>query len=158
MQKKLKIMRIIMAIVLGTIAFGLGSSPQGLAQDAANEAVARRIGAIKSINGNTLTLAPSSGPEVAVSVEANARLLRMAPGDKDLKKAIPIQLQDLKVGDMVRVRGRAAGSGIDALEVLVITAAALNVVTDQIRQDWQKRGLGGLVDSVNPAMETVTIS
>ena len=50
---------------------------------------ARRIGAIKSINGNTITLTPDSGPEVAVTVQPNARILRIAPGAKDLKNATP---------------------------------------------------------------------
>ncbi|HTZ81862.1 MAG TPA: DUF5666 domain-containing protein [Candidatus Acidoferrales bacterium] len=134
----------------------------GLAQAAnpSQPAIAKRIGTIKAINGNALTLAPESGPEVPVTVEPNARLLRMTPGDKDLKNAASIQLQDLQVGDTVRVRGRASddGKSIDALEVLVITRSAIDAVREQIQQDWQKRGLGGLVSSVDPAAGTVTVS
>jgi Domain of unknown function (DUF5666) len=121
-------------------------------------AIAKRIGTIKAIDGNTITLTPDSGPAVAVVVQANARILRMSPRDKDLKNATPVQLQDLKVGDQIRVRGRASGDGIDALEVLVITSSALDAVREQIRQDWQKRGVGGLVDSVDVATGKVTIS
>jgi hypothetical protein len=126
----------------------------------AQGAVARRIGVIKAISGTSLTLAPESGPEVAVAVQPTARILRLAPGDKDLKNAAPIELQDLQVGDTVRVRGFAAGdaNSISALEVLVISRSAVDAVRDQIRQDWQKRGLGGLVGAVDPAASTVTIS
>jgi hypothetical protein len=120
--------------------------------------IAKSLGTIKTINGNALTLSPGSGPDVAVTVEPTARMLRMAPGDKDLKNASAIQLEDLKVGDTVRVRGHATANGIDALEVLVITSAAVDAVRDQIRQDWQKRGLGGLVSNVDPAAGTVTIT
>jgi hypothetical protein len=129
-------------------------------QDAAQPAVARRIGAIKSINGNAITLAPDSGPEIAVTVQPNARLLRIAPGEKDLKNATPVQLQELQVGDRVRVRGQASAdsTSIAALEIIVISHSDLEAHKEQDRQDWQKRGLGGLVSSVDPATGTVTIS
>lgn len=120
--------------------------------------IAKRIGTIKAVNGSAITLTPDSGRDVAVAVADNARLLRLNPGDKDLKNATPIQLQDLKVGDKVRVRGRAAGEGINALEVLVITSSAVDAVRDQVRQDWQKRGVAGLVDSVDSSAATVTLS
>lgn len=128
------------------------------AQEPAQSSIAKQIGTIKAVNGNAITLTPESGADVPVTVEETARILRLNPGDKDLKNATPIQLQDLKAGDKVRVRGHAAGAGIDALEVLVITSSAVDAVRDQIRQDWQKRGVGGLVSSVDPANGTVTIS
>lgn len=130
----------------------------GMAQTAGQSAIAKQIGTIKSISGNAITLTPESGADVPVTVEDSAHILRLNPGDKDLKNATPIPLQDLKVGDKVRVRGHAAGQGIDALEVLVITSSAVDAVREQIRQDWQKRGIGGLVSSVDPANGTVTIS
>jgi hypothetical protein len=129
-------------------------------QDGAQTAVARRIGAIKSINGNAITLAPDSGPEIAVTVQPNARLLRIAPGEKDLKNATPVQLQELQVGDRVRVRGQASAdsTSIAALEIIVISHSDLEAHKEQDRQDWQKRGVGGLVSSVDSATATVTIS
>jgi uncharacterized membrane protein YgcG len=129
------------------------------AQDA-QSAIARRIGAIKAINGNAITLTPDSGPEIAVTIQPNARLLRIAPGEKDLKNATPIKLQDLQVGDRVRVRGTASAdsASIAALEVIVIPSAVVAAVGEQMRQDWQKRGIGGLVSAVDPTAGTVTIS
>jgi hypothetical protein len=131
------------------------------AQSASGQtAIAKSIGVIKAINGNALTLAPASGPEISANVQPNARILRLAPGEKDLKNASPIQLQDLQVGDTVRVRGYASADSksIATLEVIVITKSALAAVSDQIRQDWQKRGLGGVVSAVDPATGTVTIA
>jgi hypothetical protein len=123
-------------------------------------AIAKRIGTVKTINGNALTLGQASGPEVSVTVEPTARILKLAPGEKDLKNATPLQLTELHVGDMVRVRGTgsADGNSISALEVIVITQAAVAAVTDQMKQDWQKRGTGGLVDSVDAASGNVTLS
>ena len=151
------------AIIAGS---GLMLPPQSLAsaaspaQDAAQPAIAKRIGTIKSINGNAITLASDSGPEVAVTVLPNARILRIAPGEKDFKNATPIQVQDLQVGDTIRVRGRGSddAKSIAALEVIVITRSAITAVGDQIRQDWQKRGIGGPVSAVDTAAGTVTLS
>jgi hypothetical protein len=136
------------------------SSPVAQAQDAGTQTVAKSIGKIQSISGNTLTIAPESGPQVAANIQPTARILRLEPGEKDLKNAAPIPMQDLQVGDTVRVRGYASqdGKSIATLEVIVITHAAVAAVSNQIREDWQKRGLAGVVSSVDPSSGTVTIS
>jgi len=130
------------------------------AQESGQTAVARWIGTIKAINGNILTLTPDSSSDIAVTVQANARLLRIPPGAKDLTNATPVQLQDLRSGDRIRVRGQASvdASSIAALEVIVIAHSDLETRHEQERQDWQKRGLGGLVSAVDAASATVKIS
>lgn len=136
------------------------SLPAPLASAQAPSAIAKSIGTIKAINGNAITLSPSSGgPEVAVTVQPNARIVKLG-ADKDPKNATPIQLSDLQLGDMIRARGAGNddGKSISALEIIVISSSALAAVTDQIRQDWQKRGMGGIVDSVDPAAGTITLS
>ena len=140
-----------------TSAFTLNEPVE--AQDSAQPAVARKLGAIKSISGSTVILTPDSGADITVNVQPNARLLRIAPGAKDLKDAAPVQLQDLQVGDRVRVRGQAATDGsISALEVIVMAHSDIEARHQQEQQDWQKRGMGGLVSGVNAAAGTVTIS
>jgi len=151
------------AVIVAILSIGIGidgvSRCTAWAQtDAPQAAIAKSVGTVKAINGNAITLAPTSGPEVAVSVEPTARILRMTPGDKELKNATTIQLTDVQVGDTVRVRGRAAANGIDALEVLVITGASVDAVREQVRQDWLKRGVGGMVDSVDAASGNVNLS
>jgi len=136
------------------------SAAQAGSQTGGQAAIAKRIGVVKAVNGDTLTLAAdSSGPEITVTVQPGARLLRLG-ADKDMKNATPIQLQDLQVGDTIRARGRASddGKSIAALEIIVITRSAVQAVSDQIRQDWQKRGIAGPVSAVDPAAGTVTIT
>jgi len=139
------------------VSWGSTASPQDAS---GNKAIAKSLGVIKSINGNAITVTPGSGPEVAVTVQANARILRLAPGDKDAKNATPLQLQELQVGDTVRVRGYASddGKSLNALEVILITRSAVQAAGEQVRQDWQKRGIGGIVDSVDAATGSVNIS
>jgi hypothetical protein len=156
--KKSALVSLALAAVVLSVA--LFHSVPVQAQDAAQPAIARRIGAIKAINGNTLTLAPDSGPAITVTVQPNARLLRIAPGEKDLKNAAPVQLQELQVGDRVRVRGQASAdaASIAALEVIVMPHSDIEARHQQELQDWQKRGIGGPVSAVDPAAGTVTIT
>ena len=153
---------VIRAITLLVVGATMALAPQSEAQTSATQpsAIAKRIGTIKTVSGSTLTLSQSSGPDVTVTVQPAARILRLAPGEKDLKSATPIQVQDLQVGDTVRARGTASadGASLSALEVIVITKAAVAAVSDQIRQDWQKRGVGGRVESVDAAGGNVNLS
>lgn len=130
------------------------------AQAQAAPGVVRQVGAIKAISDNSLTLAPDSGADVTVVIAEGARLLRMEPGQQDLKSATPAQLQDLQVGDRLLVRGKMS----DGNKSLVATLAVVMKKTDlaakhqQELQDWQRRGVGGLVKTVDPTDGAVEIS
>ncbi len=153
---KLKATRTAIAVVVSVIIL---TSPRFLSacfasaiesgQDASQAAVANRIGTIKTINGNVITLAPDSGPEVAVTVQPNARLLRLAPGERISRTRQPSSCRICKWAIRIRARGQASGDGksIAALEIIVITRSAVQAVSDQMRQDWQKRGIGGPVSA-----------
>ena len=131
----------------------------GLQAASGHPAMTRKVGAISAVNGNSITLKADSGSDVAVSVPSNARLLRLAPGEKDLKNATPIQLQDLQVGDRILVGGASASEqSMVASIVVVMTRADLEAHQKQDLQDWQKRGVGGLVSAVDAPTGTVTIS
>jgi hypothetical protein len=121
----------------------------------------RRIGAIKAINGMTITLTPDSGPDLNVTVQATTRILRIAPGEKDPKaNAIPIQLQDLQVGDRILVAGKASDDNLSfvASSVVAMKRSDLEAKHQQDLQDWQKRGVDGLATVVDAAAGTVTIT
>jgi hypothetical protein len=137
----------------------MSAGPQ--AQQAAGTSTAtRRIGAIKAINGAVVTLTPDSGPDINITVQATTRILRIAPGEKDLKNATPIQLQDLQVGDRILVAGKVSDDNLSlaASTVVVVTHSDLEARHQQDLQDWQKRGVDGLAKAVDPAAGTVTIS
>ena len=151
-------------VAAALLAAVLLAGPVALAQSEpqanASSALARRIGVVKSINGNAITVTPDSGSDIAVTVQPNARLLRIEPGAKDLKSASPVQLSDIKVGDRVRVRGQASAdlTSMTGLEVIVMAQSDVAAHHEQEQEDWQKRGMGGLVSTVDPASGTVTIS
>ncbi|MFZ0953386.1 MAG: DUF5666 domain-containing protein [Candidatus Sulfotelmatobacter sp.] len=134
----------------------MSAGPQATGTTAAT----RQIGAIKAINGAVVTLTPDSGPNINVTVQATTRILRIAPGEKDLKNATPIQLQDLQVGDRILVAGKASDDKLSlaASTVVVMKHSDLEAQHQQELQDWQKRGVDGLAKAVDPAAGTVSIS
>src|ERR1700676_4398110 len=95
-------------------------SGQQTQQAAGPGTVSRRIGAIKAINGTEITLAMDSGPDVRVTVPATTRIVRIAPGEKDLKNAAPVQLQDLQIGDRILVGGKAADDTLSLVASSVV--------------------------------------
>ncbi|MGA9566847.1 MAG: hypothetical protein WBS19_15080, partial [Candidatus Korobacteraceae bacterium] len=123
-------------------------------------AQAKAVGQIKSISGETLTLTTDDGKSVSVSLADGVRVVRIAPGQTDLKNATPITPQDLQVGDRVLVRGKASddAKSLAASAVIVMKGSDVAAKQQQEKDDWQKRGIGGLVSEVDPAAGTVTIS
>ncbi len=120
----------------------------------------RRIGAIKSISGTYITLTPDSGADVNVAVQPVTRIVRIAPGEKDLKNSTPIQLQDLQVGDRVLVAGKTSddNQSLTASTIVVMKSSDVETLHQHELQDWQKRGVDGLATAVDAAAGTVTIS
>jgi hypothetical protein len=136
------------------------ASSQTSSQAAAQTPLTQKVGAVKSINGNALVLKADDGAEVNVTVASNAKIVQVAPGEKDLKSAAPIALTDLQVGDRILVRGRASDDAktMTAIGVIAMKRTDLEAKKTRDRDDWQKRGIGGLVSAVDPATGTITIS
>src|SRR5580700_424779 len=126
----------------------------------APRAVAKRIGAIKTINGSEITLTPDSGPDVKITVQPATQIVRLAPGETNINNATPIQLQDLQIGDRIRATGWATDDNLPlpVLKIIVMKHSDLEARHQQDLQDWQKRGVDGLAKAVDPAAGTVTIS
>ncbi|HZS29461.1 MAG TPA: DUF5666 domain-containing protein [Candidatus Angelobacter sp.] len=129
------------------------------AQQGNAAAAARSVGTVKSINGQTLVLKPDSGPDVNVSLSDGTRILRLAPGQTDLKSATPLAISDLQVGDRMLVRGHAGeNDSIAAAAIIVMKQADVAQKQQHDREDWQKRGVGGIVSAIDPASGTITVS
>jgi hypothetical protein len=149
----------VVASVVGPHAAAVAAreTPQAAAAQAP---VAKQVGVVKSINGNALTLTTDSGADITVQVMSNAKMVRVAPGQTDLKSAAPIQLSDIHAGDRILVRGQPSSDGKSFVAVGVIAMSRSDVEAkhQSDREDWQKRGIGGLVGSVDPGTGTITIS
>ena len=121
---------------------------------------AKYLGTIKAITGNEIVLTSDAQAEVKVVVPASARLVRIEPGQKDLKNATPVQMTDLQVGDRILARGKASddGKSLIASGIIVMKSSDLEASREKDRAAWQKNGVGGLVSAVDLASGDVTIS
>jgi hypothetical protein len=122
-------------------------------------AVSKTVGTIKSVQADSITVAGSNG-EITAKLLGSTKILRVLPGAKDLKDAIAIRAQDLQPGDGVRVRGQASADEhtITALEVIVVKQSDVEAKQQRELDDWQKRGVDGVVTAVHAATGVITIS
>lgn len=149
-----------------TIAVASAASPsfaawpsQGDHADQQN-AIQKQVGAIKSIVGTTVTITTDSGATASVNVQPTTKIVRVEPGQTDLKNAVPLELKDLQVGDRVFIRWKASDTAqpVNAIGIIVMKRADVDAKQQHEREDWQKRSVGGLVTALDPATKTITIS
>ena len=154
--------RIPLVALGGAIFILAGLLPLAVAaQDAAAPTVKPPImvlGTVQALSGNTITVKSDAGVAMQVTVQDGARLLRVEPGQRTLAGASPFSLSDLQVGDRIMARGSMNAQELAATTLVAIKGADIAQKQAQEREDWQKRGTGGLVKSVDPAAGTVTIS
>jgi hypothetical protein len=148
-----------------TISVGAIISPAFAAAPAQDKqadqsAIQKQVGAIKSIVGNTVAITTDSGATATVNVQPATKIVRVEPGQTDLKNAVPLELKDLQVGDRVFVRWKASDTAqpVNAMGIIVMKRADVDAKQQHEREDWQKRSVGGLVTAVDSPANTVSIS
>lgn len=119
----------------------------------------RAIGVVTKIQANGFTLHTDAGTDVLVVLGDGVSFLRVPPGVTNLNSATKITLSDIGVGDRVLVRGRASEDqkSIVAASVLAMTKSDVASARESERLDWQRRGIRGTVQSVNPDAKEVAI-
>ena len=133
--------------------------PSAEGSQTAEGTVVRNVGAVKSISGKSLVLKTDAGPEITISVLDGTRIVRMAAGQSDLKNAPSITLAEVQVGDRMLLRGRSGANGaIEATTLVVMKQADVAQKQQHDREDWQKRGTGGIVSAIDAATGTFTVS
>jgi hypothetical protein len=133
----------------------LSAAPLSTAQ-----APSRLVGTITAISGTTLTVKTDAGDSRQVQVPATAPIKRVAPGQKDLSTAETILFSDLATGDRVLVKldAAAAGATPQALQIITIKQTDVALKQQKDREDWQRRGVGGLVKSVDPQSGAIVLT
>jgi hypothetical protein len=146
--------------LLATLSISAVAAAKSPAQAAAQAPTTRPVGTIKNINGKTITLATDAGAEVTIQVQDDTKLVRIAPGEKDLKNAAPLQFEELQVGDRILVRGALGPDGKTVVAASLIAMKQADVAAKQAheREEWQRHGVGGLVTKVDPSTGAITIA
>ncbi|WP_263383344.1 hypothetical protein [Granulicella arctica] len=150
---------VFLAGAMAISASSTSMSTPAFAQAPAATPAARQIGTVKAVAGNTLTISTDTGAQqVTVTVADGARIVQLAPGSTDLKAAQAIALTDIGVGDRILVTGKPgeAPDAFAASRVILMKSGDLAQKHAAEQADWQKRGMGGIVNAVDGASMTIS--
>jgi hypothetical protein len=117
------------------------------------------VGSIAAISGDTLTVKTDAGDAHQVEVPSTAILKRIAPGEKDLTKAEPLDFTSLAVGDRVLVTLDPSFTGTPAHAARIVAIKQADVAQKQAAENaaWTQ-GVHGLVKSVDTASGVIVVT
>jgi hypothetical protein len=119
----------------------------------------RITGTVTAISGNVLTVKDDKGVESKVTVQDSAKILQLPAGSRNLATAKPIAVADIAVGDRILAKtAPAEGGGFTASTVLAMKQADVAQTQQHEREEWLTRGISGVVKSVDPAAQTITVT
>ena len=122
------------------------------AQEPRSPGTERQIGIIRRIDAaaRELTVTLDGGSDKRVVAAPQASVLRVAPGEKDLSKAITIPLSEIQAGDRVLIRGTTREDQVlVAGTIVVISKNDLVRKHEAERAEWKSRGISGKVVAVD---------
>lgn len=149
------------ALCLGSSFLLSGSEARSLAQPpAVTTPATRQLGTVKSVSGNTLTLATDSGQTITVTISGDTTVLKLPPGSTDLKAAQPGQIGEVSVGDRAMATGKAGDTPdtLAASRVILMKSADIAERNSAEQAQWRTNGTNGLVSAVDPATGTITVT
>jgi co-chaperonin GroES (HSP10) len=152
-------------LLMSTLVLMIGLAFQSFAQTPSPSPAAQivsLVGEVKAIDANAkqIVLRADSGVISTVNLSEKTQYKRLAPGETTLAKATDITLADVGAGDRVLARWRA-GADIKSAptpQVVVMNKADLAKKQEQDRAQWRRRGVSGIVSSVNPSTQEITVS
>lgn len=106
------------------------------------------------VESAALEVKPDSGDVVLAQLTSDTLAQKIAPGEKDLKKAEAIAVTELTKGDRVLVTLEPGSTRIR--RIVAMPAKEIANRNDAERLDWQKRGVAGIVTAKSGNRITVT--
>jgi len=147
-------------LLLGIFAFVYQASAQAPAP-AAGAARSQIIGQVTSLDAaaHRLVMRDDQGGTVSVSVAENTPVLRVPPGETDLKKATKITFADIGAGDRILAVGAKSEDGkeLAARTLVIMSKADIAQLEQREQQDWQTRGVAGIVTATDAEHKTLSI-
>src|SRR5229473_5973677 len=153
---------IIMLVTVVALGFGFRAREQTPSASPQTAAVASLIGEVKAIDATArqMVIREDSGVIFTINLSDKTQYKRLAPGEKSLANATNIAIADVGQGDRVLARWRAGSDQktVPAPQVVVMSKADLAKKQDQERAQWRRRGVSGIVTSVNGSTQEITVS
>lgn len=149
------------AAAIAVIALFASQAAQAQATDPGITAK-HAIGEVKTIDAaaKQLTIQTDAGSMVTVSLTDKTTYKRLAPGEQSLTNAVDITFADLAQGDRVWARGNVSEDrkSVPAAMVVVMTKTDLAKKQEAERMEWRRRGILGVITSLKPETNEITIS
>lgn len=118
----------------------------------------RILGTIQSVTASQIKVKPDRGELATVLLNGTTRVQRVPPGARDLASARPVSAAELAAGDRVLVRGTSIAEGFAATSVIVMSGQDIQRRNEQERTEWNRRGISGLVQSVDPGKGEIVVT
>src|SRR6266852_3185815 len=160
------VQRLTIITLVTVVALGFGFRAHGQTPSASPAqtapAIVSLVGEVKAIDttAKQIVIRDDSGVISTVNISDKTQYKRLPPGEKTLTKATDITLADVGQGDRVLARWKA-GANIKTAptpQVVVMSKADLAKKQEQDRAQWRRRGVSGIVASVNPSTQEITVS
>ena len=125
-------------------------------------AISGVIGEVKNIDtaAKQIIVRTDSGVLFTVNLSEKTQYRRMALGAKTLENATNITLADVGQGDRVWARWKAGSDQktVPTPQLVVMNKADLAKKQEQERAEWRRRGVSGIVASLNASTQEITVS
>jgi len=151
--------KIAMKRLIAVLALASAAAPGWAAQDASK--AERVIGAVTApIKDQKISVKTDQGAEVTVVLQEKTIYLKVPPGEKDLKKATRITINEIRQGDRIYARGQMSEDkkSIAAASVILMSQEDLAQKHEKERAEWQARGIGGKITALDPATKEFTVA
>ena len=105
------------------------------------------VGTVSALKAETaeIEIKPDNAAPVSLKIGSNTIAQKIAPGEKDLKKAEAIEITEVAMGDRVLVTPEPGTSDLRRIVVMSATDIAKRNQADSL--DWTRRGVSGVVAS-----------
>src|SRR5207302_2671104 len=103
------------------------------------------VGTVSAFKAETaeIEIKPDNAAPLVLKIGSATVAQKIAPGEKDLKKAEAIQIAEVAVGD--RVLATPEPGTADLRRIVVMAAADIAKRNEADRLDWTRRGVSGVV-------------
>src|SRR5947199_829120 len=157
--RKLLILTCLLVASIGFRGAVYGQTPSA---SPATSAVSGVNGEVKAIDAaaKQMVVRDDKGVIFTVNLSDRTQYKRLAPGEKTMASATDITLADVGQGDRVWARWRAGSDQktVPTTQVVVMSKADVAKKQEQERAEWRRRGVSGIVTSVNPSTKEITVS
>ncbi|MGO9255141.1 MAG: hypothetical protein ACLQU1_02395 [Bryobacteraceae bacterium] len=147
-------------IIVFGVAVSLAATMLAQAQPAAPASL-RVSGTVTAVDAASqhLSMKSDKGEEMTVDTTERTVVLRIPPGETDVKKASKIAVSDLAAGDRIVAVSKTPieGKVVAASSILVMSKADVAKEQEKDQEDWKKRGTTGNVTAIDAAAKTVTL-